>query len=184
MLQDYLNGGGLWGWMARGMARWMARGWLVDGSRAHARDQGSFLPLTVAIARPKARPRRGERAIATVRGRKSSGLLGEAGVLAGLRLDECAKGAQSRSAWLNMTACATVHHAAKSRGHSAARPRRTCGSSSGLANRVPGVRPPVLDSRGPELRFELVTESVGSPLHHARLASGWLSPWPDGIGYP
>ena len=47
--------------------------------RAHARDQGSFLPLTVAIARPKARPQRGERAIATVRGRKTSGLLGGTG---------------------------------------------------------------------------------------------------------
>jgi len=47
-----------------------------DCRLAHARDRGSFLPLTVAIPRPKARPRRGERAIATVRGRKTSGLLG------------------------------------------------------------------------------------------------------------
>jgi len=56
-----------------------ATGW---ARAAHALDQGSFLPLTAAIARPKARPQRGERAIATVRGRKTSGLLGMGGALA------------------------------------------------------------------------------------------------------
>ena len=42
--------------------------------RAHARAQGSCLPLAVAFARPKTRPQRGERAKATARGRQSSEL--------------------------------------------------------------------------------------------------------------
>jgi len=50
---------------------------MTDRQLARARDRSSFLPLTIAVACPKARPQRGEQATATVRGRKTPGLLGD-----------------------------------------------------------------------------------------------------------
>jgi len=48
----------------------LARG-MYGRLRAHAWARSSYLRLTVAIARPKARPQRGEREIASVRGSKA-----------------------------------------------------------------------------------------------------------------